>query len=99
MPPLDTITRQLSFATGMAAALALSGCGPRPARADTEARACANERGARIPDDDCRSGRSGASWYYGGNARKSNYGESLKGGFYSAPRGSFGASARGSGGG
>lgn len=100
MPPVDTLTRQLSFATGVAAALALSGCGPRPAQAKPEARACANDRGNRVPDDDCNSGRGGARWYYGGNAYGSNYGDKLSGGSHQAPRaGGFGASARGSSGG
>ena len=95
--PLDTVLRQLSFATSVAAALSISGCGPR-----AQSRVCTDGAGFRIDDQYCRSGRTGgggAYWYYGGTGASARYGERVSGGSHQAPRGGFGASARGSSGG
>ncbi len=88
--------RSLSFATSVAAALAITACSPRP-----QGRACVDQTGTRLPDSQCRSGRSGGggAWYYGGSAARAKVGEQVRGGSFTAPRGGFGASARGSGGG
>lgn len=98
---LNTVVRQLSFATSVAAALSISACGPQQQRAGS--RVCTDASGKRIPDQNCRrtGGIGGAAlWYYGGAAlARSNYGEKVSGGSHTAPRGGFGASARGSSGG
>lgn len=99
--PLNTVVRQLSFATSVAAALSISACGPQ--RQQVTSRVCTDASGARIPDQNCRrtgGGGGGAFWYYGNRATaRSNYGEKVTGGSHTAPRGGFGASARGSSGG
>lgn len=98
MKPIADLARQLSFATGMAAALSISGCGPSP----TAGRVCTNAAGQRINDAGCQrtGGRGGAFWYYGGRGRATGFGERVSGGSRVAPaRGGFGSFARGSGGG
>lgn len=93
--PLSRALRQLSFATSVAAALSIGGCGSRTPQA-----ACADRAGVRLPDSDCYSGRGGAHWYYGGSAGRTAVGQRLKGGSFTAPsRGGFGTSARGGSGG
>lgn len=100
--PLNAAVRQLSFATGVAAALSISACEQRPQQQATT-RICTDPSGARIPDQNChRTGGvgSGALWYFGAAAlARTAYGQKATGGTYTAPRGGFGASARGSSGG
>jgi len=99
--PLNTVVRQLSFATSVAAALSISACGPQSYRNND--RVCTDASGKRIPDSNCRrsGGRAGGGyWYYGGTGARARNGETVKGGSFTAPaRGGFGASARGSSGG
>jgi hypothetical protein len=105
--PLQSAVRQLSFATGVAAALSISACGQQQPRQQQQAttRICTDPTGARIPDQNChRSGGgagSAALWYFGAAAlARTAYGQKATGGSYSAPdRRGFGASARGSSGG
>ncbi|HEY1224830.1 MAG TPA: hypothetical protein VGE54_06350 [Brevundimonas sp.] len=97
--PLSTAIRQLSFATSVAAALSITaGCSPQP-----QSRVCADRAGVRVPDAQCRTGGGrgggGAAWYYGGAAARTAEGQRVSGGSFKAPRGGFGASARGSSGG
>jgi hypothetical protein len=103
--PLNAAVRQLSFATGVAAALSISACGPQPTQQQATTRICTDPSGARIPDQNChRSGGgagSAALWYFGAAAlARTSYGQKASGGSYTAPeRSGFGASARGSSGG
>lgn len=102
--PLNTAVRQLSFATGVAAALSISACGQKPPQQQASTRICTDPSGARIPDQNChRSGGAGgeALWYFGAAAlARTAYGQRASGGSYTAPeRRGFGASARGSSGG
>jgi|GEM_PF-3559548 len=102
--PLNAAVRQLSFATGVAAALSISACQQQPAQQQANTRICTDPTGARIPDQNChRSGGTGggALWYFGAAALASTaYGKKASGGSYTAPeRSGFGASARGSSGG
>lgn len=95
--PLATAIRQLSFATSVAAALSITAsCSPQ-----SSSRVCADASGVRVPDAQCRSGgrAGGAAWYYGGAGARTPEGQRVSGGSFKAPRGGFGASARGSSGG
>lgn len=102
--PLQTAVRQLSFATGVAAALSISACGQQQPQQQATTRICTDPDGVRIPDQNChRSGGAsgGALWYFGAAALAGTaFGRKATGGSYTAPdsRG-FGASARGSSGG
>lgn len=93
---IETVVRQLSFATSVAAALSITACSPRP-----QSRVCTDGAGFRIDDQYCRSGRSGGTgyWYYGGSGARAKLGERVSGGSHKAPRGGFGSSAYGSTGG
>ncbi|GAA0651864.1 hypothetical protein [Brevundimonas lenta] len=95
MPPMKTVARQLSFVTTVAAALSISACEQRP-----QTRICTDGAGVRVPEQNCRRSGGGGFWYYGGAALAgAAYGQRVSGGSHKAPRGGFGASARGSGGG
>lgn len=96
--PLNTVVRQLSFATSVAAALSISACGPQTYR--NSERVCTDASGRRIPDTNCRRSGGGGYWYYGGSGARARTGEKVTGGSFTSPnRGGFGASARGSSGG
>ncbi|RZJ93441.1 MAG: hypothetical protein EON88_15365 [Brevundimonas sp.] len=103
--PLQAAVRQMSFATGVAAALSITACQQQPQQ-QASTRICTDPSGARIPDENChRSGGgagSAALWYFGAAAlARTAYGQRATGGSYSAPESSrgFGATARGSSGG
>ncbi|QDH73902.1 hypothetical protein [Brevundimonas sp. M20] len=104
--PLQSVVRQMSFATGVAAALSITACQQQPPKQQASTRICTDPSGARIPDENChRSGGgagSAALWYFGAAAlARTAYGQRATGGSYTAPESSrgFGATARGTAGG
>lgn len=106
MRPIKTVAQQLSFATGVAAALSISACQQQPPQQQASTRICTDPSGARIPDENCHRTGGGAGsaalWYFGAAAlARTAYGQRASGGSYVAPETSrgFGATARGSAGG
>ncbi len=93
----------LPVVTAVAALLLANGCdSPQADRGNDTARVCQNDKGVRVPDAACTSGRAGHAFMFLPLLRAPAMGGAVVGGVSSpanVTRGGFGMSAHGGGGG